>query len=98
MTISKTSDRSTPTHIHQTLEEAARCRQTMLDQLPDFTDDVMVEARRSSIERTLVEVRAARSRLETGSYGTCVGCQTQIPIERLELRPWAAFCVSCAAR
>ena len=34
MTISKTPNRSTTAHIHNTLDEAARARQTMLDQLP----------------------------------------------------------------
>jgi RNA polymerase-binding transcription factor DksA len=96
MTISKTSDRSTYGHIHQTLDEAERARQAQLNQLPDFTGDLVLEAHRSAIERILAEVRSALTRLSSGSYGTCLGCMTQIPMERLELRPWTAFCVACA--
>jgi DnaK suppressor protein len=98
MTISKTSDRSTPAHIHKTLDEAARARQAMLDQLPQFTDDLVLAAHRSSIERILAEVRSALTRLASGSYGACLGCETQIPMEWLALRPWTAFCVRCAGR
>jgi DnaK suppressor protein len=96
MTISKTSDRSTPAHIHKTLEEAARARQVQLDQLPDFADDLVLAAHRSSVDRILAEVRSALTRLASGNYGTCLGCMNQIPIDRLELRPWTAFCVRCA--
>ena len=98
MSISTTSDRSTPAHIHKTLHEAARTRQAQLDQLPDFTDDFVLGAHRASIERILAEVRSALARLASGSYGTCLGCMSQIPMERLELRPWTAFCVRCASR
>ena len=70
----------------------------MLDQLPNFSDDLAVEAHRSSIERILVEVWSALSRLESGKYGRCLGCDAQDPMERLELRHWTAFCVPCAGR
>ena len=98
MTISKTSDRSTETHIHRALDEASRLREAMLADLPDSSEDLVIEAQRLGIECILDEVRAALARLESGSYGTCLGCTAQIPWERLELRPWAAFCVRCAGR
>lgn len=98
MAISKTSDRSAPAQIHKTLDEAARARRAQLDQLPDFTDDFVLGAHRASIERILAEVRSALTRLASGSYGTCLGCMSPIPMERLELRPWTAFCVRCASR
>jgi RNA polymerase-binding transcription factor DksA len=98
MTISKISDRSTSAHIHKTLDEAARARQAQLNRLPDFSDDFVLEAHRSSIERILGEIRSALARLASGTYGTCLSCTTQIPMERLELRPWTGFCVRCAGR
>jgi DnaK suppressor protein len=98
MNISKTPSRPSHSHIHQALEEASRTREMMLTELPESTDDVVIEAQRFSIERVLHEVRSALARLESGSYGTCPSCKAQIPLERLELRPWAAFCVRCAER
>ena len=96
MTISKTRERSA--HIRTALVEAARTREVMLADLPDSTEDHVIEVQRFNIECILGEVRAALERLEDGSYGTCLSCRTPIPWERLELRPWAAFCIRCAGR
>jgi DnaK suppressor protein len=96
--IPKTANRSANAHIYRALEEASRTREALLAELPESTDDLVIEAQRLSIECVLDEVRAARTRLENGSYGTCLGCRAQIPMERLKLRPWAAICVRCAGR
>jgi DnaK suppressor protein len=47
-------------------------------------------------ERTLAEVDAALGRLDAGTYGRCEGCGGEVPAERLEVRPTARTCVSCA--
>jgi DnaK suppressor protein len=59
--------------------------------------DTVPLARRGSLERTLEQVDQALGRIDAGTYGVCVGCGTSIPVERLELRPHAAGCVSCSA-
>ena len=46
----------------------------------------------------LVDVRRALDKLAEGAYGTCEQCGGPIAPERLEVRPWALLCVSCAAR
>jgi RNA polymerase-binding transcription factor DksA len=40
-------------------------------------------------------VDAAIERLDAGTFGSCLRCGTTIPDERLEVLPWAAFCVPC---
>lgn len=45
----------------------------------------------------LDEIDAARARLGDGSYGTCEACGQQIPEGRLEVRPTARTCVTCAS-
>ena len=40
-------------------------------------------------------VDAALARLDHGTFGTCLRCGRAIPDERLEVLPWAAFCVRC---
>lgn len=94
----KTPDRSAHAHVHRALDDALRAREAMLADLPNPNDDLVIEAQRLSIECVLDDVKAALARLENGSYGTCPGCMAQIPMERLRLRPWAAFCVRCAGR
>ncbi|PUA82775.1 TraR/DksA family transcriptional regulator [Nocardioides currus] len=46
----------------------------------------------------LAEIEAALARLEDGSYGACETCGLPIPPGRLEARPTARRCVTCASR
>jgi DnaK suppressor protein len=46
-------------------------------------------------ERLLVAIDAALGRIEDGTYGKCVNCGAQIPVERLEAMPWATLCIDC---
>jgi RNA polymerase-binding transcription factor DksA len=46
----------------------------------------------------LAEVRAARQRMDEGSYGICTGCATPLSLELLEVMPSAAKCVPCRER
>lgn len=46
----------------------------------------------------LDEVDAALGRVAAGTYGVCEGCGRDIPPARLEARPFARHCVSCAAK
>ncbi|WP_240917202.1 TraR/DksA C4-type zinc finger protein [Nocardioides sp. HDW12B] len=47
-------------------------------------------------EQHLVEVGAALARLEAGEYGVCERCGRPVPEARLEARPMARTCVTCA--
>jgi len=46
----------------------------------------------------LAEVDAAVRRIDDGEYGVCESCGRDIPAARLEARPFARRCVSCAAQ
>lgn len=37
----------------------------------------------------------ALERLQTGEYGKCLECSCQIPEERLEVKPYARYCIKC---
>ena len=44
----------------------------------------------------LGEVSAALARLrDTGRFGLCTDCGTEIPFDRLKVEPWALRCVAC---
>ena len=43
----------------------------------------------------LKSVRSALARIEDGSYGMCLHCDTAINPKRLAAVPWAAYCVHC---
>ena len=43
----------------------------------------------------LVEVRDALHRINTGTFGFCVGCEENINPKRLAAVPWALSCIVC---
>jgi DnaK suppressor protein len=45
----------------------------------------------------LADVAAALERLDAGTYGVCENCGEPIARARLEARPYARTCISCAA-
>jgi len=57
--------------------------------------DAVALGRAAALLRTIEEIDAALDRMDAGRYGRCVHCGSAIPLERLELRPFAAGCVSC---
>jgi DnaK suppressor protein len=63
-----------------------------IDLEPDLAD-VLLERCNEAIE----QVDAALSRMEAGSYGSCLACGGPIPYERLEIVPAADRCVGCQA-
>jgi DnaK suppressor protein len=46
-------------------------------------------------ERMLDAIDAALKRIDDGTYGICTNRGEQIPVERLEARPWATLCIDC---
>ena len=46
-------------------------------------------------EHVLAEIDAALKRIEDGTYGICTNRGEQIPVERLEARPYATLCIDC---
>jgi RNA polymerase-binding transcription factor DksA len=55
-------------------------------------DDVIIGGARLA----LAEIDAARMRMSHGAYGKCIDCDSQLPIERLEVLPSVARCMHCA--
>ena len=98
MTIHPASPRPLPADVREFLAEAAETRRRQLDKLPTATGDMVAVAHRASVQRILEDVLAALERCENGTYGQCLDCGADIPIERLELRPWAATCTRCSRR
>src|SRR6478735_12000647 len=46
---------------------------------------------------TLLQIDAALARMDEGTYGICAVCATTIPEDRLEARPWTAYCIAHAS-
>ena len=75
--------------VHQREEALAECAQSV--------PDPVAQRRSSDLLVTIGEIDAALARLDAGTYGRCTRCQSAIPEERLELRPFAGTCVACSS-
>lgn len=92
-------ERLTPHEVTERLEHERDSRLAQLGAIEEEAgrpgaDDV-ARSQKASIERVLKEIDAAFERLENGGYGDCVRCGKAIPIERLEILPYARACVGC---
>ncbi|MFU8875723.1 TraR/DksA family transcriptional regulator [Micromonospora sp. SL4-19] len=61
----------------------------------DGADLGAASALTAASRRALGDIARALHYLEQGRYGTCEGCQCDIPIEDLARRPSARFCTTC---
>jgi DnaK suppressor protein len=59
------------------------------------TDREINETLVSGARGTLREIMQALRRMDDGSYGSCLRCLEPLPIERLEVLPQAAMCMTC---
>lgn len=48
-------------------------------------------------ERHQVEIHSALARMDAGTYGSCMRCERNIAVGRLDARPSTAYCIACAS-
>ena len=87
--------------VRQRLQRARNSRRAQLRAVEDtapLVDRDLTTARKVAIHYALSEITAAERRLANGAYGTCQACRAGIAIERLEVLPYARYCVSCQER
>jgi len=49
-------------------------------------------------EHVMTEIADALGRIDAGTYGVCQNCGKKIPESRLQVVPYARFCVKCAEK
>jgi len=77
--------------------DCVRQRELALAEAATAMPDPVAVRRAASMLLTIDEIDAALNRIADGTYGRCTHCAVDIPIERLEFRPFAAVCVACQA-
>jgi RNA polymerase-binding transcription factor DksA len=78
--------------------DCLRERELALAESATAMPDAVAVSRARRLLRTVEEIEAALQRITDGTYGACVRCGADIPLERLEFRPFAAGCVACEER
>lgn len=97
--MSTTLDTTTPDRFRTLLEtQRADCvqrREQALAECAQSVPDPVALRRSADLQTTIGEIDEALARIDAGTYGRCVACGSEIPEERLELRPFAGRCVNC---
>ncbi|WP_030265592.1 TraR/DksA family transcriptional regulator [Streptomyces violens] len=94
-------ERLTAHEARQRLEHERNSRLLQLRAIEETERDAsdhLMAAQQESLQRVLKEVEKAFERIHDGTYGTCQDCGQPIPVERLEILPYARCCVGCQRR
>jgi len=74
----------------------------VIEKAPDALDEVQLAGERElailNLDREsnlLRDVRSALARISDGSYGTCMHCEENIKLKRMDAVPWAKYCIRC---
>jgi DnaK suppressor protein len=67
----------------------------MVDAALDSAQDEISSQLAEVESRELAHIENALERLREGSYGKCEGCNTSIPLARLQALPYATLCIQC---
>ena len=65
------------------------------DQAPVLHDQFVALRRHHLDRRKLKLIDAAIARLDRGEFGVCEECGDTISPKRLQVIPWAAYCIAC---
>src|SRR5260370_38432723 len=85
------------------LERVTRHRDGItVERSADQLDEIQAASQRAlavcNLDREFNQLRNARaalSRIQEGSFGTCQQCDEDIHPKRLAAGPWATFCIPC---
>jgi len=89
--------------IKNNIESSKNKIELMRNQSPTDEGDFAVLMNDSSIEDALIaqqlkelkEIEVALDKMSKGNYGICEMCEEEIGIERLRVKPYAKFCITC---
>jgi DnaK suppressor protein len=88
-----TSDRMSDLQVLITPEDTAA-----EDRVPLLHDQFVAINKHSRGRQRLAFIKSALQRFDCGEFGICEECEEEIPLERLQAIPWAAYCVPCQER
>lgn len=67
----------------------------MVDAALDCAQDEISSQLAEVESRELSYIETALERIRDGEYGQCEGCETSIPLARLQALPYATMCIQC---
>ena len=67
----------------------------LVDAASDAAQDEISSQLAEVESRELTHITIAIKRMDDGSYGLCEGCESKIPLARLQALPYALTCIDC---
>jgi DnaK suppressor protein len=74
---------------------SVRQRELALAETATSVPDPVAVRRAAGLALRIDEIDTALDRIADGTFGRCAHCGLDIPVERLEVRPFATGCVVC---
>jgi DnaK suppressor protein len=71
---------------------------TLDEQAQSITEYEERRAEEQLFEMRLKKIKKTRQRIQNGTYGTCVDCDTDIPLGRLTANPVTSRCMPCSEK
>ncbi len=68
------------------------------EQVVQRENEDVLEALDGDAKNIVMQIDNALLRIESGDFGICQGCGEEIPEARLDVFPYAKYCVSCAEK
>jgi len=68
------------------------------EQAVEVENNQVVEALDAEGKTTLNEIKLALTRIDSGTYGDCTKCGSEIAAERLSAIPHVRLCIDCAKK
>ena len=59
------------------------------------TDNLINEEIMASQQKELIEIEDALYKISNGTYGVCEMCEEPIGMQRLKVKPYAKYCITC---
>jgi len=86
-------------YLHRQIRDSAGDLSGYPIHIADISGDIYEQGKEISIieniSNIIGEIDEAILRIDSGSYGICLSCKKEISMERLEIIPYARFCVKC---
>jgi DnaK suppressor protein len=76
-------------------EMKAQTSGDMVDAALDSVQDEISSQLAEVESRELTRIEYALERMRSGQFGVCEGCNTPIPMARLNALPYATYCIKC---
>ncbi|MCX6763022.1 MAG: TraR/DksA C4-type zinc finger protein [Candidatus Moranbacteria bacterium] len=93
-TLSKTETgkKETDREYETTFPEVDRDEEANADEMDMYESNLAAD---ETMKSELEKIEKALTSIDKGTYGFCINCQKEIPIERLHAYPQADTCIDC---